>query len=208
MEYSSGFILGLSTGVVCLAYCGPVLIPFLMGEGNTINRNLGSVSLFLAGRLVAYVLTGLLAGIIGRTFLQPSALKSVFMGIVYIILSILMILYGFHRFREICMGRSRLQIKKSKGRRWNFLIPLSGGFATGLNLCPPFLLALTGAMDTGKVADSVLFFIMFFIGTMVYFLPLPFIGFFRRQQVLRIIGKFAAIFAGIIYFYKGIILLQ
>jgi sulfite exporter TauE/SafE len=208
MEYSSGFILGLSTGVVCLAYCGPVLIPFLMGEGNTINRNLGSVSLFLAGRLVAYVLIGLLAGIIGRTFLQPSALKSVFMGIVYIILSVLMILYGFHRFREICMGRSRLQIKKSKGRRWNFLIPLSGGFATGLNLCPPFLLALTGAVDTGKVADSVLFFIMFFIGTMVYFLPLPFIGFFRRQQVLRIIGKFAAIFAGIIYFYKGIILLQ
>jgi sulfite exporter TauE/SafE len=207
MEYSSGFLLGLSTGVVCLAYCGPVLIPFLMGEGNTINRNLGSVALFLAGRLVAYVLIGLLAGIIGSTLLQPSATKTVFMGMVYIILSILLILYGFHRFREVCLGRSGLQFKKNKGRRWNFLIPFSGGFATGLNLCPPFLLAVTEAADTGKITDSILFFIMFFIGTAVYFLPLPFIGFFRRQQVLRIIGKFAAIFAGIFYLYKGIILL-
>jgi len=207
MEYSSGFLLGLSTGVVCLAYCGPVLIPFLMGEGSTINRNLGSVALFLAGRLLAYMLIGILAGIIGSTLLQPSIIKNVFMGMVYIILSVLLILYGFHRFREVCLGRSRPQFKKSKGRRWNFFIPMSGGFATGLNLCPPFLLAITGAADTGKIAGSILFFIMFFIGTAVYFLPLPFIGFFRRQQVLRIIGKFAAIFAGIIYLYKGIILL-
>lgn len=207
MEYSSGFLLGLSTGVVCLAYCGPVLIPFLMGEGNTINRNLGSVALFLAGRLIAYVLIGLLAGIIGSSLLQPSTIKTVFMGMVYIILSVLLIIYGFHRFREVCLGRSRLQFKKSKGRRRDFLIPLSGGFATGLNLCPPFLLAITGALDTGEVADSILFFIMFFIGTAVYFLPLPFIGFFRRQQVLRIVGKFAAIIAGIFYLYKGIILL-
>ena len=207
MNYSSGFLLGLSTGVVCLAYCGPVLIPFMMGEGNTINRNLRSVALFLAGRLVAYVLIGLLAGIIGSTLLQPSAIKTVFMGMVYILLSVLLIIYGFHRFREVCLGRSRLQFKKSKGRRWDFLVPLSGGFATGLNLCPPFLLAITGALDAGKVADSILFFIMFFIGTAVYFLPLPFIGFFRRQQVLRIIGKFAAIIAGIFYLYKGIILM-
>ena len=53
MQYSSGFILGLSTGVVCLAYCGPVLIPFLMGEGKGVYKNIGSVSLFLLGRLGA-----------------------------------------------------------------------------------------------------------------------------------------------------------
>lgn len=207
MEYYSGFVLGLSTGVVCLAYCGPVLIPFLMGEGKGVYKNIGSVSLFLLGRLAAYLLVGILAGMVGQVIVQPSASKSVFIGILYVILSLLMIVYGFHRFREICLGRSKLMVQKSHPHRWPFLIPLSGGFVTGLNLCPPFLLAITGAMETGKMAGSVLFFFLFFLGTSVYFIPLPFIGLFRKQQVLRIVGKFAAILAGIIYLYKGIILL-
>jgi len=207
MHYSSGFLLGLSTGIVCLAYCGPVLIPFLMGEGKGVYRNLGSVSLFLLGRLAAYLLVGILAGIIGGSFLQPSASKTVLMGVLYIFLSLLMIVYGFHRFREICLGRSKFMVQKSQARRWPFLLPLTGGFATGLNLCPPFLLAITGAMETGKIAGSVLFFFLFFLGTSIYFIPLPFIGFFRKQQVLRIIGKFAAILAGMIYLYKGISML-
>ncbi|MBN1790182.1 MAG: sulfite exporter TauE/SafE family protein [Bacteroidales bacterium] len=207
MQYSSGFILGLSTGVVCLAYCGPVLIPYLMGEGKGIYKNIGSVSLFLLGRLAAYLLVGILTGMIGHVILQPSVTKTVFVGVLYIILSLLMIVYGFHRFREICLARSQLIDQKIHTRRWPFLLPLTGGFATGLNLCPPFLLAITGAMETGKVSSSALFFFLFFLGTSVYFIPLPFIGFFRKQQVLRIIGKFAAVFAGIIYLYKGIIML-
>ena len=207
MLYSSGFILGLSTGVVCLAYCGPVLIPYLMGEGKTVYKNIGSVSLFLLGRLAAYLVVGILAGIIGSTFLQPSAVTTVFLGILYILLSLLMIVYGFHRFREICLGRSQLTFQKNHARRWPFLLPLTGGFATGLNLCPPFLLAIAGAMESGKIAGSFFFFFLFFLGTSLYFIPLPFIGFFHKQKVLRIIGKFAAILAGIIYLYKGIIML-
>jgi len=207
MHYSAGFLLGLSTGVVCLAYCGPVLVPYLMGEGNNISRNVGSVSLFLFGRLAAYLIVGILSGIIGSTLLQPSTIKTVFLGILYVLLAIMLIVYGFHRFRQLCLGRSQSSVKKSNARRWPFLLPLTGGFATGLNLCPPFLLAITGAVETGKIGGSLLFFFMFFLGTAVYFVPLPFIGFFHRQQVLRIIGKFASVLAGLIYLYKGVIML-
>jgi hypothetical protein len=62
-------------------------------------------------------------------------------------------------------------------------------------------------MDTGSIAGGLWFFFLFFLGTTLYFIPLPFIGFFRRQQVLRVIGKFAAIIAGTLYLYKGIVLL-
>jgi len=78
---------------------------------------------------------------------------------------------------------------------------------TGMNICPPFLLAITGAVETGEITGSIAFFTMFFLGTGIYFIPLPFIGFFRRQQVLRIIGKFAAILAGILYIFKGVFML-
>jgi sulfite exporter TauE/SafE len=188
MHYTSGFLLGLGTGVVCLAYCGPVLIPFMMGEGKTIAGNIGSVSLFLFGRLLAYLLIGLLAGLLGSTLLQPFPGKTVFMGIVYISLASMLVAYGFFRFRELCLGRSDLKFKKKYGIRWPFMVPVIGGFATGLS-------------------SSLLFFLMFFLGTTVYFVPLPFIGFFRRQQVLRIIGKFAAILAGLLYLYKGVLMI-
>jgi len=54
--------------------------------------------------------------------------------------------------------------------------------------------------------ESVLFFIAFFAGTALYFLPMPFISVFRRQENFRIVGKFAAGIVGAIYLFKGIVL--
>jgi sulfite exporter TauE/SafE len=207
MAISEGLLLGLSTGVICVAYCGPVLVPYLMGEGNTVRENTLRVSLFLAGRLIAYAIVGVLAALLGKLFLQPSVAKDLVMGIMYIALSCLLIAYGFYRFKEICLGRVQHSIQKKVGQGFVNVVPVIGGIATGLNLCPPFLLAITRAMDTGDVTGSVLFFMMFFTGTTVYFVPFPFIGFFRRQHVFRIIGKFAAIITGLLYFYMGLVIL-
>lgn len=207
MHFPEGFLLGLSTGAVCMAYCGPVLIPYLMGEGNAIGRNAFNVALFLAGRLIAYVIIGIIAGILGQAFFRPSPVKTIIMGAIYIGLGTLLITYGFYRFSEICLGKAQNKFDRIYGRRWPYLVPLAGGVITGLNICPPFLLAITKAIDTGHVAASVWFFILFFLGTSLYFIPFPFIGFFRRQDILRIIGKFAAILAGLFYFYRGLIML-
>jgi len=114
-----------------------------------------------------------------------------------------MIAYGFYRFREICLGQKQQKIQQ-RFSRWPFVIPLAGGFFTGLNLCPPFLLAITGAVETHRLFGSLLFFFMFFLGTSLYFIPMPFLGFFKRKQVLQVIGKFAAILAGLLYLYKGV----
>jgi sulfite exporter TauE/SafE len=204
MHFPEGFMLGLSTGTVCLAYCGPVIIPYLMGEGNTITQNTLSVGLFLAGRLVAYMVVGLFSGILGALLGHSLPGKSVVFGIIYSLLAVFLITYGFYRFKEVCLGLKQENLKKVFIFRWPQLVPFTGGFATGMNLCPPFLLAVTGAMEGNGISGSLLFFVMFFLGTSVYFIPLPLIGFFRRRQVLRIIGKFAAILTGFFYLYKGI----
>lgn len=207
MDYSSGFLLGLGTGAVCLAYCGPVIVPFIMGEGKTISGNITSLALFLTGRLLAYLLIGLLVGLLGNTLLQNFADKTVFMGVSYIILASLLIVYGFYRVREVCLGHSTVHLNKHFGNRFPLVVPVFGGLVTGMNFCPPLLLAITNAMETGKLSSSLIFFFMFFLGTTLYFIPIPFIGFFRRQQVLRIIGKFAAMLAGLLYLYKGVAML-
>jgi sulfite exporter TauE/SafE len=206
MFLPEGFILGLSTGTVCLAYCGPVLMPYLLGEGQTVANNFISVSVFLAGRLCAYLITGLITGWVGE-LLQPSSGNIIFFGSVYIALAALMIAYGFYRFREICLGHTHARISGGMARKWPGLLPFSGGFVTGMNLCPPFLLAVAGSLAGQSIRSAVLFFLLFFAGTAVYFLPLPLLGFFRRKQVLQAIGKFAAIIAGLFYLYKGSLML-
>ena len=201
--FPEGFILGLSTGAVCVAYCGPVLLPFILGEGTTVMQNTKSVGLFLGGRLIAYILVGFFSGLLGMTLVQHSLQNRFAFGIIYTLLALFMIAYGFYRFREICLGQKQKKLHQ-KLSRWPVAIPLAGGFVTGLNLCPPFLLAITGAVETHQLYGSLLFFIMFFLGTSIYFIPMPFLGFFRRKQILQVIGKFAAILAGLLYLYKGV----
>jgi sulfite exporter TauE/SafE len=201
--FPEGFILGLSTGAVCVAYCGPVLLPFILGEGTTVVQNAKSVGLFLGGRLLAYILVGFLSGLLSLALVQHSLQNRFVFGIIYTLLAVFMIAYGFYRFREICLGQKHQKLQKNLSR-WPIAIPAAGGFVTGLNLCPPFLLAITGAVETHNLYDSLLFFVFFFLGTSLYFIPMPFLGFFRKKQVLQVIGKFAAILAGLLYLYKGI----
>jgi sulfite exporter TauE/SafE len=207
MNYSEGILLGLSTGAVCLAYCGPVLIPYLMGENKNIKTNFVYVSLFLSGRLLAYLAIGLLAGIAGAFLLTSAAFNIILIGISYIVLSVMLIAYGFYQFKEVCLGQSKTKIAFKYFKSIPFLLPVAGGVLTGLNICPPFLLAITKAASTHQINASILFFTMFFIGTSLYFLPLPFIGIFKKQKIFRIVGKFAAILAGLLYLYKGLFML-
>ena len=110
MNFADGILLGLSTGFVCLAYCGPVLIPFLLGENKSIAGNTLNVVLFLSGRLLAYIITGLAAGIIGLNYVGQLGPDVLFLGLIYILLSFLLIGYGFYRFREICLGTIQKKI--------------------------------------------------------------------------------------------------
>jgi sulfite exporter TauE/SafE len=206
---AEGFLLGLSTGVVCVAYCGPALLPYLMAESGGLRKSILFVAVFLAGRLTAYLITAVVAGMIGQTFLKDSGTRTILMSIAYMLLAIMLIIYGFYRFREICLGTTaRSIVKPGKNKTANrIIVPYTAGFLTGINICPPFLLAITGAVDSGSITGSILFFLAFFAGTSVFFIPMPFAGIFMRQQVIRITGKFAALLAGIIYFYKGLVLL-
>jgi sulfite exporter TauE/SafE len=206
MNFTDGILLGLSTGFVCLAYCGPVLIPFLLGENKSITGNSINVALFLSGRFLAYVLTGLVAGMIGLHYQDQLGPNMLFLGLIYILLSFLLIGYGFYRFREVCLGTIQKKIISKYFRNLPLLVPVAGGILTGLNICPPFLMAFARATGIGSIEGGMIYFTFFFIGTSLYFIPMPFLGLFRKFQVLRIVGKFAAIIAGVFYLYQGILM--
>lgn len=198
------FILGLSTGAVCLAYCAPALLPFLFIQGDKTCKNFVYLGLFLTGRLCGYILFAVIAWSISKALLSNNKYSGLIYGSAFLVLSVLLLFYGLGKINTTC-GCHSMKYRKIKMVQSKFLLPLIIGFLTGLNLCPPFLLAFTDAADAGGLVDSILYFIAFFLGTSVFFLPAPLIGSFNIQKPLKTIGKMSAVLASAYYFYIGLI---
>ena len=202
-----GFILGLSNGATCMAYCAPVLVPYLLGEGKGILRNSAFTAQFLLGRLVGYLAFAVFAWGINRSILQEVSKPNLIIGPAYIIFSLLLIYYGFFRTRTSCATTCTTGLRHRLLTIWPASIPIIAGLVTGLSFCPPFLLAFTGAVEKTTVLQSMFFFFAFFLGTSIFFIPTPFIGIFRGFSTLKIIGKMAAGLIGVYYLYSGIMML-
>ncbi len=202
-----GFLLGLSTGVTCLAYCSPVLVPYLLGEGKSIRQTSGTLSQFLLGRLLGYLLFAVFAWLASYYLSTLTDRRELLTGVVYILLALLMLWYGMLQPAAPCAGRSlrdrAMQLKQSQPA----LLPLLMGLFTGLNLCPPFLLAFAAAGENPTLGYSLLFFLSFFGGTALFFLPVPLLGGCKNVPQLKTIGRLAAAVMSVYYFYTGMLLL-
>ena len=200
-----GFFLGLANGTSCLALCAPVLIPFLLSEGEDIRHNLAALLKFLAGRLGGYLLFGLLAWAVGGLLVEVGGSQALLIGGTYIGLSILLLVAVFRKKRPAA-GGCALSQARARFRRWPALIPAGMGLLAGLKVCPPLLLAFTDAASSGTLGGSLLLFVTFFLGTSLYFLPLPLLGAFSRLPDLRIVGRFAAVIVALYYLFSGVLL--
>ncbi len=204
MMLAEGFLLGIASGGVCLAYCAPVLVPYLLGEARTVRSNLVPVGGFLAGRLAGYMTFAVLAWLTHSLVIEHLPHQKIFLGIVTIGLAVLLIVYGFTGRDRHCAAASTGAAAKP-GWRGPALMPISLGFLTGVNVCPPFLLAFSNAAQLSHLWQSLLFFAAFFVGTSVYIAPLPLVGLAGRCEGIRTIGRLAAGVVGLFYLYSGVV---
>lgn len=199
-----GLLLGLSSGTICLAYCAPVLIPYMMGKSSSTAKNFTYLGLFLLGRLAGYLLFAAAAFMTGWLLLGNAACKEMILGVVYLILAVCMFFYGINKQQHACTIKPVLSGAGALFRDKERMMPAFLGLLTGINLCPPFLLAFTGASNSKSLAGSLLFFSLFFVGTAVYFLPTPLIGAFRSYPALRMTGRMVCVLMSLYYVYSGI----
>jgi sulfite exporter TauE/SafE len=209
-------LLGLSTGLFCAGFCVPLVGPLLLADGGglprlsaeenrgctraDVNRNIrrsaSRVLLFLAGRLVAYLLFGLVFGALGGVLSRVWGIKTVLLPLLYAILGVMMIVYAVvQSFPHIGVCRTLGQRVRSG---WYIALV---GFLAGINLCPPFLLAVTTVVDVGGALRGALFFLVFFLATSIYLLPLFFAGLVSRFSSVRFAGRVAAVLAGVYFLY-------
>ena len=165
------FLLGLAVGPTCLAYWRSWLAPYLLAEGKTMRGSAAALGQFLVGRLCGYLVFAVLVWWFHEAVLQRVGGGKVAAGVVFLGLAGLLAWYGLRPHAPACAARS-LPISSIQATCLPMLLPVCMGFLTGVNLCPPFW-ALAEAARVESLAQSAGFFLAFFLGTAVYFLPAP-----------------------------------
>jgi hypothetical protein len=196
---TDSFILGLSSGSACLATCGIVMFPYLMAGEAGVKKIAIDLSLFLLTRFVIYFMLATFAWRFGQAFFNNPVVRNIIPGILYIVFAILLVWYSIDKNRNpACPAKI---IKSVNNRR---LVPVLLGVVNSLGFCPALFLILTKSAIQVTLAQSYIAFLAFFIGSSLWFLPLPLAGKIRRKEVLKNIGILATGLAGIIFMIKGL----
>ncbi|HEX4757848.1 MAG TPA: sulfite exporter TauE/SafE family protein [Terracidiphilus sp.] len=216
--FGEALALGLASGPACVAACGPVLIPSLLTERAGLGANFRTVTIFMGGRLLGYMLFAILAWEFGVLVSLLRAPRLPMIGAVYVLLAGVLIWYAYSARRECagaCAGSKLVNInEKATGEMPSgapvsrgFGGPAALGFLTGLNLCPPFVVAGVRAAGLGSAAQALLFFTFFFAGTSIWFVPFAGLGCFKRNQAVITVARMAMGIIAVYYLLMGIVML-
>jgi hypothetical protein len=196
---TDSFILGLSSGSACLVTCGMVMFPYLMAGSAGVKRIAADLSIFLITRFVVYFILATLAFYFGQTLFKNQIVRSIVPGILYIGFSIMLVWYSISNSRnKKCPAKIVTTINNQR------LIPLFLGVVNSLGFCPALFIIMTKGATQVTIIQSYIAFLAFFIGSSIWFIPLPLAGKIRKKEVLNTIGILATGLAGIIFMIKGI----
>jgi len=182
-----------------MGYCAPVLMGLLLSRAEKgWKGNAVSLALFLTGRVLAYILFGIISFYIGEIFRGRMFFSTLLFPVGEILLGLLMLLYSIYmHFPHLHFCGITLKWPQS---RWTLF---AAGFFTGMNLCPPFLMAAGMAADSASVWNSILFFIVFFMATTLYLLPFVFSGIAARFAAVRSGARIVCGLTGLWFIWSG-----
>ena len=190
-QFLASFTAGLALGPSCILHCGVYHAAFLARHADTTrHRNAVLGVMLILGRLSAYLLFGLMLGLVatnGLLVVQPWVLT--------LALAVIMAIYALKPQRSAKACR--------RGRQRGFVAG-SGftlGFITGLSPCPPFLASGLIALRSHGVSAAVLTLLAFFAGTSIYMLPVWFGVVALPQRVSARLRIASRVFAACVALY-------
>ncbi|MFA6599975.1 MAG: sulfite exporter TauE/SafE family protein [Candidatus Omnitrophota bacterium] len=190
------FFAGLSTGLYCLGSCFPFITSFLVAERRSFRENVWLLAQFMAGRLAGYLAFGAVFGFLGAALDQTwiRLLADVAMIGLSVLLAVYLIRLQAQK-RQACCPASRLGAQS----------PVAMGFFMGINLCPPFLISLTYVFTLHSTCRGIAYFLIFFLSSSLYFLPLVFAGALARLRGFQAAARLGGFFAAVLFFVVGIL---
>lgn len=208
-------VLGLATGPVCLATCGPVVVPWMMVQPRGVGLHTRQLTLFLAARLAGYMVFATAVWLVGRSIPRAWRGQTWLAGAVELLLAAGLMVYAAgwpHRRCVRADGGSQaserdgadglVQIGEAPMPKRSGALAL--GFLTGINLCPPFLVAGVRAAQLEHLWAALLFFVCFFAGTAIWFLPFLSLSVVERTPAVVMVARMVAVLLACWYLFSGI----
>lgn len=203
MDFLSAFILGLSSGIACISVCLPGVVPILLGRRSTVAQSARFVAVYLSGRWCAYLIAAVITTLFSAAIYDIIS-DRVVMIITQFALALIMILFAAGKLSSKCINPLKHKRLRVFLKKHDFLLPVAMGFITSVSLCPPFVSLVLQTAGEQSMVRTIGVFTMFFLGTLPYFLPVPLLGFSRKEGVFKIIGHYAAAIMGCVYIYNAI----
>ncbi|HUB18263.1 MAG TPA: sulfite exporter TauE/SafE family protein [Acidobacteriaceae bacterium] len=210
---AEALLLGLAAGPVCLASCGPVVLPWMLVQPRGVRVHARQMSIFLAARLAGYLLFASVIWTAGEALTRTWSDRTWLYGAVQVLLAGGLLVYAAARPNAHCALAGAPQALVQIGPA-SPTIPrprasgaLTLGFLTGINLCPPFLAAGVRAAQMRTLADALFFFALFFAGTAVWFMPFLSLAAVRRSPQFLTFARMVAVLLACWYGFAGASLL-
>jgi sulfite exporter TauE/SafE len=210
---AEALVLGLVTGPVCLASCGPVVLPWMLVQPPGFRTHARQLAIFLASRLLGYLLFASAIWFAGVAISRSWSGRTWMFGTIQVLLAAGLLVYAVgwpHAHCTLARPRPKLvQITNTANAdaEPNPRPRPSGaaalGFLTGINLCPPFLVAGLRASQLPSLPAALLFFAVFFVGTAVWFVPFLSLGIVRRTPSFLAVARMVAVLLACWYGYSG-----
>jgi len=199
---ADSFILGLSSGSSCLVTCGIVMFPYLLARSAGIKRIATDLSVFLFTRLFVYLILATVSWLFGQAIFTNPVIRNVVPGALYIVFAVMLVWYSISNNRTFdCPAKIVAAVNNKR------VVPVFLGIVNSIGFCPALLIILTKGATQGTLVQSYVSFFAFFVGSSVWFLPLPLAGKIRKKEALKTIGIMATGLAGIIFMIKGLTIL-
>jgi uncharacterized protein len=197
----SGLLLGLAGSVHCVGMCGPLAFA-LPVQLLPKHKKVFGVLLYNIGRISTYTILGLVVGLLGK-FLLVGKLQQWFAIVFGVsILTVLAMTFVFRKSLHITplnkfYNKLQLFIAKriqQQGLPTLFIL----GMANGLLPCGMVFIALTGAITTASHTDSMLYMLLYGLGTLPAMFALSYAGFVFNISLRNTVKKIAPVFLFVI----------
>ncbi len=184
--------LGLLTGFHCIGMCGPIALVLPLNNKSWGTR-VFSALVYNFGRTVTYTALGAIFGIIGAGFSFAGFQRwiSIAMG-VFMIASVLFPKINHLLYKGTGNSKFMNSIKKQLSKYFqqaSYKSLFITGLLNGLLPCGMVYMALAGAIAVGSVKYSMLYMVLFGLGTIPMMFLLSMLGNFASLKFKRFINK-------------------